>query len=74
VRSHAEEIRSAVNEQAQRMLESGRTPAEVMDFLSRTLTNKLMHLPSVSLRRAGEEGDQELLVAARRLFGLESED
>jgi glutamyl-tRNA reductase len=74
VRSRAEEIRTAVNEQAQRMLEAGRSPEEVMDFLSRTLTNKLMHLPSVSLRRAGEEGDEELLTAARRLFGLEAED
>ena len=74
VRSRAEEIRSAVSEQAVRMLEGGRSPQEVMDFLSRTLTNKLMHLPSVSLRRAGEEGDQELLTAARRLFGLDAED
>jgi glutamyl-tRNA reductase len=74
VRSRAEDIRIAVNEQATRMLEAGRSPAEVMDFLSRTLTNKLMHLPSVSLRRAGEEGDDELLTAARRLFGLEAED
>jgi glutamyl-tRNA reductase len=74
VRSRAEDIRVGVNEQARRMLEAGRTPEEVMDFLSRTLTNKLMHLPSVSLRRAGEEGDQELLTAARRLFGLEAED
>jgi glutamyl-tRNA reductase len=73
VRSRAEEIRNAVNAQAQRMLESGRSPAEVMDFLSKTLTNKLMHLPSVSMRRAGEEGDQELLDAARRLFGLEAD-
>ncbi len=74
VRSRAEDIRLAVSEQANRMLESGRSPAEVMDFLSRTLTNKLLHLPSVSMRRAGEEGDQELLTAARRLFGLEAED
>jgi glutamyl-tRNA reductase len=74
VRSRAEDIRIAVSEQAQRMLESGRSPAEVMDFLSKTLTNKLLHLPSVSMRRAGEEGDQELLTAARRLFGLEAED
>ena len=74
VRSRAEDIRLAVSEQAQRMLESGRSPAEVMDFLSRTLTNKLLHLPSVGMRRAGEEGDEELLTAARRLFGLEAED
>jgi glutamyl-tRNA reductase len=74
VRSRAEEIRGAVNAQALRMLESGRPPGEVLDFLSRTLTNKLMHLPSISMRRAGEEGDEELLTAARKLFGLEAED
>jgi glutamyl-tRNA reductase len=74
VRNRAEDIRSNVSEQAHRMLESGRSPEEVMDFLSRTLTNKLLHLPSVGLRRAGEEGDQELLGAARKLFGLEAED
>jgi glutamyl-tRNA reductase len=74
VRNRAEDIRVGVSEQAQRMLEAGRSPEEVMDFLSRTLTNKLMHLPSVGLRRAGEEGDEELLTAARRLFGLEAED
>jgi glutamyl-tRNA reductase len=74
VRNRAEDIRNNVSEQARRMLESGRSPEEVMDFLSRTLTNKLLHLPSVGLRRAGEEGDQELLGAARKLFGLEAED
>ena len=74
VRSRAEVIRSAVDEQARRMLEAGRTPEEVLNFLSHTLTNKLLHLPSVGMRRAGEEGDQELLTAARRLFGLEAED
>lgn len=74
VRTRAEEIRGAVNEQAERMLEAGRSPVEVMDFLSRTLTNKLLHLPSVGMRRAGEEGDEELLTAARRLFGLGTDD
>jgi glutamyl-tRNA reductase len=61
VRSRAEDIRTAVTSRQTGMLEAGRPPEEVMDFLSRTLTNKLMHLPSVGMRRAGEEGDQELL-------------
>ncbi len=39
-----------------------------------TLTNKLMHLPSARLRKAGEEGDMELLRAARELFGLDEGD
>jgi glutamyl-tRNA reductase len=72
VRHRAEDIRTTVSEQARRMLEAGRPAEEVLDYLSRTLTNKLMHLPSVSLRQAGEEGDEELLKAARRLFGLKA--
>ncbi len=71
VRGHADEIRTAVTEQARRMLSSGRPPEEVLNFLGQTLTNKLLHHPSVSLRRAGEDGDEELLLAARRLFGLD---
>ena len=46
----------------------------MLSFLAQTLTNKLLHHPSVSLRRAGEDGDEELLVAARRLFGLDNQD
>jgi glutamyl-tRNA reductase len=74
VRGQADDIREAVTEQARRMLASGRPPEEVLSFLAQTLTNKLLHHPSVSLRRAGEDGDEELLVAARRLFGLDNQD
>jgi len=74
VRGRADEIREAVTEQARKMLASGRPPEEVLGYLAQTLTNKLLHHPSVSLRRAGEDGDEELLVAARRLFGLDSQD
>ena len=74
VRGRAEDIREAVTHQARRMLLAGRQVDEVLDYLSRTLTNKLMHQPSASLRRAGEEGDQELLEAARRLFALDRQD
>jgi glutamyl-tRNA reductase len=74
VRGRAEDIREAVTDQARRMLLAGRPVDEVLDYLSRTLTNRLMHQPSASLRRAGEEGDRELLEAARRLFALDRQD
>ncbi len=74
VRSQAEEIRDQLLEQARRMIRTGRDPHEVLEFVGTTLTNKLMHLPSARLRKAGEEGDIELLRAARELFGLDEGD
>jgi glutamyl-tRNA reductase len=71
VREQADEIRRNAVEQARRQLEAGRPPAEVLEFLASTLTNKLLHAPSAGLRRAGEEGDVELMQAARALFGLD---
>ena len=66
-------VRESVMLQAPRLLDKGRSPDEVIDFLAHTLTNKLIHRPSTSLRRAGEQGDEDLLRAARRLFELEKE-
>lgn len=73
MRGSAERIRTDVTQQAIKLLESGRDPAAVVDFLAHSLTNKLMHQPSAQLRRAGERGDDDLLLAARDLFGLDKE-
>jgi glutamyl-tRNA reductase len=70
MRSKADEIRENVAQNARRLLDRGREPEEVLDFLARTLTNKLMHLPSSELRKAGERGDEDVLRAARHLFGI----
>jgi glutamyl-tRNA reductase len=70
MRGKADEIREDVAENARRLLARGRDPEEVLDFLARTLTNKLMHLPSSELRKAGERGDDEILRAARNIFGI----
>jgi len=35
---------------------------------------KMLHAPSVSLRRAGEEANEDLIEAARRLFDLNTDD
>jgi glutamyl-tRNA reductase len=46
---------------------------EVVCQLAHLLTNKLLHNPSVRLRRAGREGRNELLNAANELFQLKVE-
>ena len=34
---------------------------------------KLLHKPSVALRKAGEAADQDLIDAARSIFGLQED-
>ena len=70
-RQRAEQLRDEVLERAQRQLESGKSPAEVLSFLAHTLTNKLLHAPSTRLRQAARDGDAEILEAANELFQLE---
>jgi glutamyl-tRNA reductase len=69
-RSQAERLRDQELERALNSLRGGAEPEEVLAQFGRNLTNKLVHGPSIELRRAGEEGRHELLDWARRLFGL----
>jgi glutamyl-tRNA reductase len=70
-RQRAEELRDDVLARAQRQLEAGKAPAEVLNYLAHTLTNKLLHAPSSRLRQAAREGEAEILVAANELFQLD---
>ncbi len=74
MRAQAEAARDRVLAEARRMLENGRPATEVLEFLARSLTSKLMHPPSERLRRAGEDGDLPFLDAARELFGDSAPD
>ncbi|HEU4603979.1 MAG TPA: glutamyl-tRNA reductase, partial [Steroidobacteraceae bacterium] len=71
LRQSAEAVRAQTVEQARRMLESGRDAREVIEFLSTTLTNRLMHGPSQRLRDAAEAGDAEVFRALNTLFAPE---
>ena len=73
-RSKAEDISASVNEQAKRMLRKGRAPEEVIDFLSHTLTNKLLHNPTYNLNQAARNGRNDILSTARELFDLDSDN
>lgn len=69
-RVQAESLRDEVLGKAQRMIENGKTPQEALEFLAKTLTNKLLHAPSAQLRAAGSAGQHDLLEAANTLFQL----
>ena len=73
VRSDAEETRDEVLAKARRRLAAGHPPEEVMHYLAHTLTNKLLHAPTVQIRRAGAGARHGLVAAARTLYDLESD-
>ena len=73
-RSRAENAREEVLEQARRMIRTGASPAEALAFLANTLTNKLIHTPTVQIKQAGAKARPELIEAARILFDLDESD
>ena len=69
-RCHAESLRDEVLQKAIQQLKKGKSPEQAMQFLARTLTNKLIHTPSYQMRQAGTNGQLELLEAADTIFQL----
>lgn len=73
LRDNANAIRDTELRRAQAKLAHGEEPDKVLEQLARALTNKFTHAPSDALKRADNEGNEQLLAAARRLFGLDDE-
>jgi glutamyl-tRNA reductase len=71
-REKAEQIRDAEVDKALRQLEKGEDAQEVVRQLARLLTNKLLHAPSVQLKKASADGHPELIQLAEQLFELEA--
>jgi glutamyl-tRNA reductase len=70
-REKAEQQRDREVEKALRALEKGESPAQVVEALARGLTNKLIHSPSVQMKKASADGRDEVLLLTRELFELD---
>ena len=68
LRAHGEAARADVLAKAQQQLAAGQDPQEVLNFLAHTLTNRLLHAPTVALREAALTGNGDLARAAEKLF------
>ena len=68
LRAHGDAARAEALAKAQQQLASGASPQEALEFLAHTLTNRLLHAPTVALREAALSGDGELPRAAEKLF------
>lgn len=69
-RDKAENIRDIELEKALKSLEKGESAEEVLANMARLLTNKLIHTPSVQMKKASAEGHSELIELAQVLFEL----
>ena len=68
LRAHGQVARDEVLAKARQQLAAGTDPADVLEFLANTLTNRLLHAPTVALRQAALEGDIALGRASEKLF------
>ena len=71
-REKAEQLRDAELDRALKALDKGAPPHEVVRELARLLTNKLIHAPSVQMKKASADGRNELIQLAEQLFELEA--
>ena len=71
LRDTAERARRHELERAQRSLAKGVDPQQVIDELSRALTNKFMHPPSHALNHAAEDERDELSALISRLYQIQ---
>jgi glutamyl-tRNA reductase len=70
LREQAETARRTELERAVKALEAGRDPREVLEHLSQTLTNKLMHNPTAALTQAAGTGNEDLSALVQSLYKL----
>jgi glutamyl-tRNA reductase len=73
LRDHAERFRRHEIERAQKMLAKGEDPQQVIEALSRALTNKFLHIPSHALNHVSSEERDELVALLSRLYQIHHE-
>ena len=73
IRDSANTMQQEVLDAALKRLGQGDNPEQVLREMARSLTNKLIHSPSVQLRNTDKAQKDELLRAARKLFNIPPE-
>jgi glutamyl-tRNA reductase len=73
-RDQVEQIRNSEIAKAKRLLQQGAKPEDVVQQLARTLCNKIIHNPTVQMRKASFEGREDLIKAAHELLDIKDQD
>jgi glutamyl-tRNA reductase len=71
LREHGETIRDEVLRDARHQLSKGVDSDEVIEYATASLMKKLLHNPSVRLRKAGEAAEESIIEATRSLFDID---
>jgi len=71
IREQGESARDEALARALKMLHNGKPAEAVIQHLAHTLTNKMLHTPSVQLQQASKQGQDDVLKAAATLFDLD---
>ena len=74
LREQATLIRDELLTRAVNQLQQGKEPEQVLQTLSNTLTNKLLHAPSTGLREAAQRGDADTVAILKRIYQLNHTD
>lgn len=77
IRSYREQVQSTqaiLLEKGRKQLQAGHDPEVVLEQLAHAMANKLMHTPTKKMRQAAEQGNNDLLSAAKSLFDLDKPD
>jgi len=74
LRDQAERSRRHEMERAMRRLAKGDDPQQVLEYLSRALTNKLLHAPTHALGSAEAEDRAQLLALLSRLYNIHRDE
>lgn len=69
-RGQAESLRDQELDKALKQLENGKPAEEVIAMLARGLTNKMLHHPTVQMRKASADGRGDLLELVQELYQL----
>ena len=72
-REKADGIRTLELDKARKAIQKGGDAEAVVENMARNLTNKLIHSPSVQMKRASAEGREELLKLVQQLFELDED-
>nr|WP_067285998.1 glutamyl-tRNA reductase [Marinobacterium profundum] len=70
LRSRAETLRDEALEQAMKLLRNGKPADQVLELLANRLTNKMLHSPTIQLRKASADGREEMLQLVQELYQL----
>ena len=74
LRGRYESIRDQEVAASLKQIANGKPAEEVLAQMARRLTNKMLHHPTIQMRKASAEGRTELLDAAHTLFNLSEPD